>query len=125
MESCNISAEIVKAVAARFSCGIKVDSVELFHNVYVIGNLKRRNIRLTEALKLYVFAVVLAYRNIVAYDVRYNHHSLFDFCGECFLAALELFKLLCEMRNLLFCLFRFLAQTLCHKAAYFLAYLVP
>ena len=38
------AAEIVKAVAARFSCGIKVDSVELFHNVYVIGNLKRRNI---------------------------------------------------------------------------------
>ena len=35
----------VKAVAARFSCGIKVDYVELFHNVYVIGNLNRRNIR--------------------------------------------------------------------------------
>lgn len=78
MQSCNITSEIIEAVAGSFSCGIEVNSVEFFHNIDMIGNFKVRGKGFAELFDLDVFGIVLADRNRKVNDVWDNHHDFFD-----------------------------------------------
>ena len=90
----------------------------------MVGYLKVGNNRLAELFKLYVLAVVLAYRNIVAYYLRDHHHSLGDLCVELLLLCGEVFKLLVYGFYFFLDLFGFFLLALSHKTAYLLADLV-
>ncbi len=70
MQSCNITSEIIEAVAGSFSCGIEVNSFEFFHNIDMIGNFKVRGKGFAKLLDFDVFGVVLADRNRNAVQVQ-------------------------------------------------------
>ena len=60
MKSCDVTHEIIESVSGYLSCAVKVDAVELLHDVNVIGYLKIGNNGLAKFLYFYVLAVVLA-----------------------------------------------------------------
>ena len=117
MQPCDVSREIVEAVAACSASSVKVDAVQTLHDVNVVGNFKIGNNRLAETLYLNVLAVVLADGNGGVDDVRDDHHSLFDLFLQLALLHLELGQLFAEELDLSLYLLGFLFQALGHKAA--------
>ena len=50
MQSRNVSHQVVKTVSGNFSCAVQINTIERFHNVCVIWNLKIRNDRIAKTL---------------------------------------------------------------------------
>ena len=124
METCNISHEIIEAVSCYLSCGVKVDAVHLFHNIRVIGNLKIGNVRLAEAFKLHIFAVVLSHGNGGVDDIGNSHHYLFDLFSKLGLLSFKLCKAVAEACYLSLCFLSLVLFALSHKSAYLFGDLV-
>ena len=80
--------EIKGAIEAIFD-GVKVESVESFHDFGMIGNLKIRNNRLAISLNFDIFAVVFSDRNRRVDYVRNLHHDFGYFCAKFFFLLLK------------------------------------
>ena len=78
MKSGDVAHKIVETVSGNLSGAVKVDAVEAFHYIRVVGYLKIGNNGLAELLDFHVFAVILADGNRRVDDVRNCHHDLFD-----------------------------------------------
>ena len=92
MKSGDVAHEIIEAVARNLARGVEVNTVELFHDIGVVGYLEFGYKRLAEALDLNVLAVVLADGYGRVDDLRNAHHDL------CYLRA-ELGFLLLKLRK--------------------------
>ena len=117
MQSCDVSHQVIESVSGNFSCTVKVDTVERFHDFCMVWDFKIRNNRLTEAFDLYVFAVIFSDRHRRIDDVRDNHHVCFQFffyfsffCGK----FVDTISTCCYLTFYFLCLFFF---TLFHQAA--------
>ena len=125
MKSGNISHEIIKTISSYFSCAVKVDAIELFHDFCVIGNLKIRNKRLTVLLHLDIFCVILADWNARINDIRNRHHDLGHFIAQLFFAFRKLLQGLSLCIDLLFDLLCLRLFSLSHQGADLLGEFIP
>ena len=124
VQSCNVAAQIVETVSASLSRSVEVYAVQRFHYVNVVGHFKVRNYRLAEALELYVLAVVLADRHVVADYLRYHHHSLLDLAIKLDFLSRKRFEVCAVLLYLCLYLLGFFLLALSHQSADFLAHLV-
>ena len=124
METCNVTHEIIEAVSCNLSCSVKVDAVKTLHNIGVIGNLEVGNYRLTETLKLNIFAVVLTNGNGRVNDVGDSHHYLLDLFSKLGLLNFKLSKAVAEACYLSLDFLSLFLLALTHKSADLLGKLV-
>ena len=94
MKSCDVTHQVIETVTCNTHCSIKVYTMEFFHDLCMIRDLKIRYLGLTETLNFHVFAVILTDRHRRIDDVRDDHHSLLNF----FLQLSLLFFLLLRCR---------------------------
>ncbi len=78
MKSCDVTHQIIEAVACDIARCVEVDAVKALHNICVIGNLKIRDHRLAEFFDLHIVAVIRTERDGRIDDLRNEHHVLSD-----------------------------------------------
>ena len=113
----HIAHQIVKSVAGNAPCGIHIHSIELFHDLGVIGNLKIGHFRLSEALHFHSIAVIRPQRHGRIDHIRNLQHNRVNFIGQfsfhdfqssqpvsiCLYQRLNFFRLF-QFGRILFCL---------------------
>ncbi len=124
MKPGNIPHQIIKSVACYFSCRIKVNAAEFFHNLGMVRNFKDWHRRLPELFNLDITAVVLSNRNGRVDDVWNRHHDSGDFFRKLLFLLLQLGKAGCICCNLRLNLLRLFLLSLCHQRANLLGNLI-
>ena len=121
MQSCNVAAQIIKAIAAGLAGAVKIYTVEFFHNVNMVGHFVFRYHRFPKTLDLYIFAVITSNWHRRINDIWDHQHSFPDFSFKLCLQSFQILQLLIDFYNLCLCLFSFILLSLGHKAADLLA----
>ena len=76
MKPCNISHQIIEAIARHSSGRVQVNAVKPLHNVCVVRNLKIRYHGLAKPLHFHVFTVIPANGYSWVDDIGNGHHNL-------------------------------------------------
>ena len=86
----NVTQQIIKAISGNPSRGIQVDAVEALHDIHMIGDLKVRHNRLTEALHFHVAGVVRTQGHGIINHLGNHQHPLVNLVLQ---LVLQLFQL--------------------------------
>ena len=114
MKSCDVTHQVIETVTCNTSCSIKVYTMEFFHDLCMIRDLKIRYLGLTKTLNLNVFAVILTYRNRRIDDVRDDHHSLLNLFLKLSLLFIKSCQFISKLGNLFLSLFSLSLLALSH-----------
>ena len=124
VQSRNITHQIIETVSGNLSGSIQIDTVELLHDLSVIGNLKIRNNRLTVTGNLHVLGIILTDRNRRIDDIRNGHHQLQNTLGQLLLLLRKLLQSLSISSNFLLHCLSLLALALSHQLTDLLGQLI-
>ena len=125
MQPCNITHQIVEAIACNPSCSIQVNSLKALHDFRVVWDIKIRHHRFPKALHLHVLTVILSNGDTGVDDVGDGHHNLHDFLRQFPFLCLQLGQTGGVGAYLGLDRISLLLLTLCHQFSNFLGQLVP
>ena len=121
VQPCNISAQIIEAIAAGLSCSIQINTMQFLHNINMIRNREIGNNRFSKAFYFYIFAVVSADRYRWINEVWNLHHGFPNLAFQLCFQLLLFFQLCANCSNLCLYSFGFFLFALSHEAANLLA----
>ena len=124
MQARDIALQIIEAVAAGSARRVQIDTVQLFHDVHMIGHLEIRHDRLAKAFIFHVFGIILANRHGSIDDVRDHHHALFDFRRQFFFLLFQIQQFIVDRGNLFLGFLGLFLLSLAHQHADLLGNLV-
>ncbi len=117
MKPGNVSHQVVEAIARNLACRVKINTLKGSHNIGMIGYLKIRHHRLSEALYLDILGIVLSDGNGRVDDVGDNEHLFIELLCQDALVFFELCKTVSVILDLLLYSFSLVLLPLLHESA--------